>query len=97
MLEKNDRIRDYTGRCCRIGREICYLEKAWKGAGWIVDEVEPGFASNDKDLQNQIELYWYFKNLCEFSDLENDLHKENEIMDAMAKDLRELHWHWSNH
>ena len=87
-------IRDDVGG---LEGKYAILKKPWKGAGWIVDEVEPGFASNDKDLQNQIELYWYSKNLCEFSDLENDLHKENEIMDAMAKDLRELHWHWSNH
>ena len=68
-----------------------------KGSGWTVDEVDNGFASNDKYLQEIIETYWYFKNLGEFRDLEHELHKENEIMDMMAKDSRELHWHWSDH
>ena len=84
-----------------IGLEGKYaiMKKSRKGESWSVNEVEAGFNSSesDKPLQEMIETYWYSKNLCEFSDLENDLHKDNEIMDAMAKDLHELHWHWSDH
>jgi hypothetical protein len=48
-----------------------------KGSGWTVDEVDNGFASIDKYLQEKIETYWYFKNLSEFRDLEHELLQEN--------------------
>ena len=39
-------IRDDVGG---LEGKYAILKKPWKGAGWIVDEVEPGFASNDKE------------------------------------------------
>ena len=60
------------------------LKKWGSGWGWIVDEVDNGFASNDKNLQEIIETYLYYKNLDEFHDLDHELRKEkeNEILNG---------------
>jgi len=58
--------------------KYAFFKKSRDGKRWYVNEVEPGFNSNDKFLQEMIETYWYSKNLCEFSDLKHELLKEND-------------------
>ena len=45
-----------------------------------VEEVDNGFNSNDKLLQEIIESYWYIKNKRELRELVDAQREENEAM-----------------
>jgi len=54
------------------------LRRPKSGYMFDVEEVENGFASNDKFLQEIIESYWYFKNKRELRELVDASREENE-------------------
>jgi hypothetical protein len=63
-----------------IGEGKHAVLRKFKSGTIDVEEVENGFASNDKFLQEIIESYWYFKNLRELHDSLHAQRVEDEMI-----------------
>ncbi len=58
--------------------------QTYEGSNWFVIEVDPGFNSKDKLLQEMVDAFLRRKNLHEFDELDTESEKESAYFGSKA-------------